>query len=230
LKPFSILFKKNLKRGEYNLETHEGWWQLGHGASWQHPEGPDSTIKGREKYPVVHISYFDAVAYCKWAGKRLPTEAEWEFAARGGLDRKKFSWGDEFTPNGKWMHNSWQGEFPLENTKEDGFDGLAPGGSYPANGYGLYDMAGNAWEWCHDWYQIEYYKDCLDENGAKPTRNPKGPGSGFDPNEPGQPKRVQRGGSFICAPNYCARYIVGSRGKGEVNSAAMHTGFRCVKD
>jgi sulfatase modifying factor 1 len=222
LKPFSIVFKTPAP-GEYDLERHLGWWDIRYGACWKHPEGPSSSTKGRENHPVVHISYNDAAAYCQWAGKRLPTEAEWEFAARGGLNRKKFPWGDELKPDGKWMANVWQGNFPLENSKEDGFEGTAPVGSFPANGYGLHDMAGNAWEWCADWYQFKYYED-------SPERNPKGPLSGSDPMEPGVAKRVQRGGSFLCADNYCMRYIVGSRGKGEVTSAQNHAGFRCVQN
>src|SRR5205814_6568577 len=129
------------------------WWNYVPGANWRHPEGPQSTIEGREHYPVVHIAWFDAVAYAKWANKRLPTEAEWEFAARGGLDRKRYCWGDDLKPNGKWMCNAWQGKFPQENTKEDGFEGIAPVAQYPPNGYGLYDIAGNVWEWCADWYR-----------------------------------------------------------------------------
>ena len=224
LKPFSIVFQKPAFGQKFDLETHQGWWVVKYGASWKHPEGPDGTIKGREKHPVVHISYHDAVAYCKWAKKRLPSEAEWEFAARGGLNRKKYPWGDELKPDGKWMANIWQGDFPLENTKEDGFEGTAPVGSFPANGYGLHDMAGNAWEWCADWYQRNYYRD-------SPERNPQGPNSGFDPFERDvSNKRVQRGGSFLCAENYCTRYLVGSRGKGEITSAQNHCGFRCVQN
>ncbi len=228
LKPFSIVYKKP-EPGKYDLRSHQGWWDISYGACWKHPEGKGSTIKGREKYPVVHISYNDAVAYCKWAKKRLPTEAEWEFAARGGLDRKKYAWGDEFNPGGKWMANTWQGNFPLENKKLDGFEGAAPVMSYPANGYGLYDMAGNVWEWCFDWYRDDYYGKCYDKvDLTKAFKNPQGPDAGFDLMEAQASKRVQRGGSYMCAPNYCERYYIGSRGKGEVTSAAGHTGFRCA--
>lgn len=222
LKPFSIVFRKPTD-SKVDLRDHLTWWARVPGADWKHPDGPDSSIKGLEKYPVVHISYNDAVAYCKWANKRLPTEAEWEFAARGGLDRKDFPWGDEQKPGGKWMCNIWQGRFPVENTKEDGFEGAAPVASFPANAFGLHDMSGNVWEWCADWYQANYYEN-------SPRKNPKGPNSGFDLQEPGQPKRVQRGGSFLCADNYCVRYVLGTRGKGEVTSSANHIGFRCVKD
>jgi sulfatase modifying factor 1 len=223
LKPFSIVFKKPGPKDRVDLRTHSGWWDIAYGACWKHPEGPASDIKGKEQYPVVHICYEDAKAYCKWAKKRLPTEAEWEFAARGGLDRQKFVWGDVLKPDGKWMANTWQGNFPHENTAEDGHIGLAPGGTYPANGYGLFDMAGNVWEWCEDYYEASFY-------AISPKDNPQGPLFGIDENEPGVVKRVQRGGSFLCAENYCRRYIVASRGKGEPNSAQNHAGFRCVQD
>lgn len=203
---------------------HPPWWKYQPGASWKHPEGPGSSIDGKDNYPAVHIAWEDAAAYAKWAGKRLPTEAEWEFAARGGLDRKKYVWGDELNPNGKWMANSWQGKFPRENTGEDGFKGLAPVKQFPPNGYGLYDMSGNAWEWCQDWYDPEYY-------AVSPARNPKGPEMGRGSRQsPGQPSRVRRGGSFLCADNYCRRYLPSARDENPPDSSASHTGFRCVQD
>ena len=235
LKPFSIVFKKpeSKVRNLWAADAERTWWDLSFGADWKHPEGPKSDIKGREKHPAVHICWEDAVAYCKWAGKRLPTEAEWEFAARGGLDRAPYVWGDEPLPEGKYLGNWWQGEFPAKNTKADGFEGTAPVASFPPNGYGLHDMAGNVWEWCDDWYQKKHYLDVDRARGLKDeraARNPQGPETGFDPNEPDQPKRVQRGGSFLCGDNYCRRYVPGARGKGEVRSAANHVGFRCAMD
>ncbi len=206
-----------------SLDNHFQWWAYVPGANWKHPEGPDSNIEDRLDHPVVHVCYDDAIAYAKWAGKRLPTEAEWEFAARGGLDRQPFAWGDELRPDDQWMANIWQGAFPAENTAEDGHVGTAPVGSYPANGYGLHDMAGNVWEWCADWYRPDYY-------ARSPERNPKGPSDSQDPNEPHIPKRVQRGGSLLCSDLYCVRYRIGTRGKGAVDSGAGHIGFRCVQD
>lgn len=204
------------------LNDHFQWWQYVPGACWKHPEGPDSTIKGREDHPAVHIAWVDAKAYADWAGKRLPTEAEWEFAARGGLDRQPFCWGGELMLDGKWQANIWQGNFPNENAQADGFVRTAPVGKYPANRYGLVDMSGNVWEWCSDWYRPDTY---LHPSG----KNPLGPEDSFDPQEPGIPKRVQRGGSFLCSDMYCVRYLPGGRGKGEPNSAASHIGFRCAK-
>ncbi|PYK73559.1 MAG: formylglycine-generating enzyme family protein [Verrucomicrobia bacterium] len=190
--------------------------------------GPESDIKGKEKYPVVQIAYPDAEAYAKWAGKRLPTEAEYEWAERGGLSGKTYAWGDEFRPNGKWMANTWQGKFPVKDTGEDGYAGLAPVARFPPNGYGLYDMAGNVWEWCSDWYRPDYYAQLAKAGGV--AVNPQGPASPLDPSEPNEKKRVHRGGSFLCNDQYCSRYIVGTRGKGEVNTGTNHLGFRCVKE
>jgi sulfatase modifying factor 1 len=222
LKPFSLVFHKSRRHVPDPLKAGVAeWWRAVPGACWKRPEGVMSDLRGKENHPVVHICYDDAVAYAKWAGKRLPTEAEWEFAARGGLDRNTYAWGNELKPNGKWMVNIWQGEFPNHNTLEDGFLGTAPVGSFPANGFGLHDMGGNVWQWCSDWYQPKYLLDL-------PQRNPQGPASANDPNEPGIPKRVQRGGSFLCCDNYCVRFKVGGRGKGEVDSTANHIGFRCV--
>jgi formylglycine-generating enzyme required for sulfatase activity len=203
---------------------HLRWWAYVPGACWRHPTGPGSDLAGHENEPVVHVAYADAEAYAAWAGKRLPTEAEWEFAARGGLAGAAYPWGDDFMPDGTWMANTWQGSFPGENTAADGFVGIAPVGRYPANAYGLHDMSGNVWEWCSDWYRPDTYA-----RAAAVTINPHGPDDSFDPAEPGQPKRVHRGGSYLCSEQYCSRYIVGTRGKGEVSSATNHIGFRCVK-
>jgi formylglycine-generating enzyme required for sulfatase activity len=175
----------------------------------------------------VHVAYPDAVAYATWAGKRLPTEAEWEFAARGGLSGALYAWGNELKPGGKWMANIWQGTFPVKDTGSDGFAGIAPVRSFPPNGYGLYDVAGNVWEWCSDWYRPDYYAELAKLGGV--ARNPKGPDEPFDPSEPTERKRVHRGGSFLCSSTFCTRYLVGSRGRGEVSTATNHLGFRCVR-
>ncbi len=222
LKPFSLVFTMPKETVDPFKAPPLTWWRVVVGASWKHPEGLGSSVTGRENHPAVHICFEDAEAYAAWAGKRLPTEAEWEFASRGGLDKKPYTWGDEFKPDGEPMANTWQGAFPYRNTLEDGYLGSAPVGSFPANGFGLHDMAGNVWEWCSDWYQPKY-------PSAFPERNPKGPATSHDPLEPGVPKRVQRGGSFLCCDNYCVRFMAGGRGKGELETTANHIGFRCVK-
>jgi formylglycine-generating enzyme len=210
-----------------SLDNHYVWWRYVAGANWRHPNGAGSDLKGREKHPVVHIAFEDAAAYAKWAGKRLPTEAEFEFAARGGLDRKRFVWGDEFKPDGKFQANSYQGHFPDKNTAEDGFSGSAPVGRFAPNGFGLFDMAGNVWEWTADWYRPDYYQTLAATKQV--ARNPQGPADSFDPSEPGVAKRVHKGGSFLCTDEYCARYMPGGRGKGEPDTGTNHLGFRCVR-
>jgi formylglycine-generating enzyme len=220
--PFSFVFTAPDTAIDPSKADPMAWWKAVPGADWRHPEGPSSDLTGRGEHPVVHVAYEDALEFCAWANKRLPTEAEWEFAARGGLDRQRFCWGNERNPGGKFLANTWQGPFPSRNTREDGFAGTAPVGSFPPNGFGLFDMAGNVWQWCADWYHPKYYR-------FSPPRNPQGPLASFDPNEPGVPKRVQRGGSFLCADEYCMRYLPGARGKGEPGSAANHIGFRCAR-
>jgi len=211
------------------LDNYFQWWSYVRGANWRHPLGPDSDLRGREKFPVVHIAYDDAVAYATWAEKRLPTEAEWEFAARGGLSGAIYPWGDELKIDGKFRANIYEGTFPVEggDTGEDGFVGIAPVAQFAPNGYGLHDVAGNVWEWCSDWYRADTYARQKLAGGV--ARNPKGPDTPYDPAEPTEKKRVHRGGSFLCTDQYCTRYMVGTRGKGEVNTASNHLGFRCVK-
>jgi formylglycine-generating enzyme required for sulfatase activity len=210
-----------------DLSDHYRWWSYVPGADWRHPSGPSSNLYGKEHYPVVQVCWEDAASYANWAGKRLPTEAEWEFAARGGSGGDLYTWGNQFKPDGKWMANTYQGQFPAHDEGQDGFPGIAPVKQFPPNAYGLYDMAGNVWEWCSDWYRADYYQELYRDGVAK---NPKGPHVSLDPAEPGERKKVQRGGSFLCTDEYCTRYMVGSRGKGEFRSASNHVGFRCVRD
>jgi formylglycine-generating enzyme required for sulfatase activity len=208
------------------LDNHFQWWSYVKGANWRHPLGAKSSIVGMEKLPVVHVAYEDAMAYAMWAGKRLPSEAEWEFAARGGLTGQVFPWGNEFTREGQWMANSHQGHFPDHDTGADHFVGIAPVAQFPPNAYGLYDVGGNVWEWVTDWYRPDYYGELVAAGGI--ARNPQGPASSFDPAEPGERKRVMRGGSFLCTDQYCSRYMVGTRGKGDINTGTNHLGFRTV--
>jgi formylglycine-generating enzyme len=218
LVPGSIVFTP--PAGQVALDDPLVWWRYVAGANWRHPEGPGTTIEGKDDYPVVQICWYDAVAYAQWAGKRLPTEAEWELAARGGKVRARYVWGDELKAGGQWQANIWEGHFPDKNSGDDGFARTAPVAKFPPNGFGLYDIAGNVWEWCSDWYRPGYE--------TTETRDPIGPKSSYDPDEPGVPKRVQRGGSFLCSDQYCTRYLPGARGKGAPDSAASHVGFRCV--
>jgi len=225
LVPGSIVFKK--PEGEVDMRNHYNWWEYKKGANWKYPEGPDSNFKGRAKHPVVHVTFDDALAYCEWKDKTIATEAQWEYAARGGLDKKTYTWGDqpEHLKEKAKLANIWQGNFPYENAEEDGFYGTSPIGSFLPNGYGLYDMAGNVWEWVSDWYHPEYFL-------VSPKENPTGVNKedSFDPNEPGIAKKIIKGGSFLCADNYCTGYRPSARMATDPKSGTNHLGFRCVKN
>ena len=209
------------------LDNPLRWWRYTAGASWKHPDGPASHLRGRSDHPVVHVAFEDVVAYAKWANKRVPTEAEFEYAARGGLDRNRYPWGNELTPDGKAVANIWQGRFPARDRGEDGYRGTSPVMAFPPNNFGLYDMGGNVWQWCADWYRPDAY--AARAKAGDVVRNPQGPADSFDPQEPGAAKRVLRGGSYLCSDQYCERYLVGSRGKGEVTSGTSNLGFRLVR-
>lgn len=211
--------------GAVNLNSFFRWWKWQPGANWRQPLGPGSNIEGLADHPAVHISWFDAAAYCKWKGSRLPTEAEWEWAARGGLQDNVYPWGNEHIDAGGHKANSWQGGFPRENSGEDGYLTTAPVGSFAPNQYGLYDMAGNVWEWCNDWYNTNYYSHSLKQ---APHQNPTGPDQSYDINDPYTPKRVQRGGSYLCNDVYCASYRVSARMPGAPDTGMPHVGCRCV--
>ncbi|WP_316798646.1 formylglycine-generating enzyme family protein [Pedobacter frigidisoli] len=221
----SLVFKPS--KTQVDLNNYSQWWNWQKGADWKHPEGPESNIRGKDHYPVVHISFEDALAYAKWAGKRLPTEAEWEWAARGGLKNNIYPWGNESVNTGKPKANSWQGNFPYKNTLTDKFYLSAPVKSFAPNAYGLYDMAGNVWEWCADYYDSNYYATINKPDGVN---NPKGPATSFDPDEPYAVKHVIRGGSFLCNDSYCSGYRVARRMKTTEDSSMEHLGFRCVAD
>ena len=225
LQPGSMVFFAN--KDIYNLIDISQWWRWTLGANWKHPNGPGSSIQGKAQDPVVHICYHDALAYAKWCGKRLPTEAEWEWASRGGLKNKIYPWGNLSVEEGIPKCNYWTGIFPTQNTKEDGFDGVAPVMQYEPNGYGLYDMAGNVWEICEDWYDENYYSSF---NLSETQDNPKGPKTWNYPMEPMDPKRVIRGGSFLCNDSYCSSYRVSARMPYSQETGMSHIGFRCVKD
>ncbi len=208
------------------LDDYAQWWTFVDGANWQHPAGPDSNLEGKWDHPVVHIAYEDALAYCRWDGSRLPTEAEWELASRGGLDKQRFSWGDDFAPEGKWMANTYQGSFPVADTRDDGFTSTSPVRSFPPNRYGLYDMIGNVWEWTSDLYHVNYFSSLSNE---AVVQNPTGPTESFDPNEPYAMKRVTKGGSFLCASNYCSNYRPSARQGTTIDSGSSHLGFRVAR-
>jgi formylglycine-generating enzyme len=228
LVPGSLVFHRPPQR--VSLHDHRSWWAYVPGACWRHPEGPESTLRGREAHPVVHVAYEDAEAYAAWAGKALPSEAEWEFAARGGLEDATYVWGDEFAPEGRMLANTWQGEFPWQNLATDGYEGTSPVVAFPANGYGLYDMAGNVWEWTADFFRPSH-----PESAAKPCcipRNPRvlSPEPGHAMGQPAAriPSRVLKGGSHLCAPNYCLRYRPAARQPQAMDTSACHIGFRCI--
>jgi sulfatase modifying factor 1 len=228
LVPGSLVF--TMSRGPVDLRHMSQWWTWTPGASWHQPEGPGSSVDVRQDHPVVHVAYEDAEAFAQWAGEDLPTEAEWEYAARGGADGAAFIWGDEAVPDGQYLANFWQGDFPWRNNAADGFAGTAPVGSYPPNEFGLYDMAGNVWEWTTDWY-ADGHPDDADKPCCVPT-DPRGPSmeSSFDPGQPqfAIPRRVIKGGSFLCADNYCQRYRPAARRPQMIDTGMSHVGFRTV--
>jgi sulfatase modifying factor 1 len=230
LVPISAVFTAPRRR--VSLADVGNWWTLVPGANWRHPQGPGSSTRNKPDHPVVHVAWPDAIAYAEWAGKDMPTEAEWELAARGGLDGADFAWGDEFTPGGRWMANTWQGEFPVHNTQEDGYEGTSPVGMFPANGYGLYDMIGNVWEWTSDWYADHAATAHACCAASRPNREHSADQSreqSIDKRDPTRiPRKVMKGGSHLCAPNYCRRYRPAARMAQPIDTSTSHLGFRCV--
>jgi formylglycine-generating enzyme required for sulfatase activity len=226
LVPSSVMFQKPVR--PVDLRNPYNWWTYAAGANWQHPRGPGSSIDALLDHPVVHVAFEDAEAYATWRGQGLPTEAEWEFAARGGLDEAEFTWGGEYMPNGQPMANNWQGEFPWQNLLQDGYEWTAPVGSFPPNGYGLFDMAGNVWEWTTDWYQDH----SRIEKACCTIDNPRGGvrEQSYDVRTPAVriPRKVMKGGSYLCAPNYCRRYRPAARMAQSIDTSTCHLGFRCI--
>lgn len=216
--------------GRVDLSRWEQWWQFKFGANWRRPYGPRSSIAGLSNHPVVHVAYRDAMAYAEWAGKGLPSEVEWEFAARGGLDGAEFAWGGELAPDGRYMANTWQGNFPHENLKADGYERTSPVTAFPANGYGIHDMIGNVWEWTRDWYSPRHAAEA--SKACCVPANPRGgrEETSYDPSQPDIriPRKVLKGGSHLCAPNYCRRYRPAARHPQPIDTSTSHVGFRCV--
>jgi formylglycine-generating enzyme len=223
----SVVFRK--PKARVDISDCYNWWNYVRGANWRHPQGPRSTLKGKAKHPVVHVAYEDAVTYANWANKELPTEAEWEFAARGGLDGAEFAWGDELMPGGQVLANTWQGEFPYSNLAIDGYEGTSPVGAFPPNGYGLLDMIGNVWEWTSDWYGSRH---AMASSCCSVSDSPRGGDreQSYDPRTPDLriPRKVTKGGSHLCAPNYCRRYRPAARMAQSIDTSTCHLGFRCV--
>jgi formylglycine-generating enzyme required for sulfatase activity len=227
LAPSSVVFHKPQNR--VDLRNHFNWWDYVPGANWRHPLGPRTSLNGKATHPVVHIAFEDAEAFAHWAGKELPTEAEWEFAARGGLEGAAFAWGEELMPDGRLMANTWQGEFPWQNLQCNGYEGTSPVGLFPPNGYGLFDMIGNVWEWTSDWYEARHH---VADSCCESIHNPRGGEreASLDPCQPDVPipRRVMKGGSYLCAPNYCRRYRPAARMAQPIDTSTCHLGFRCV--